>query len=572
MTLAPAWNPWQAAFKNAPALQGYDWVIVAEEGFDRPFALLARVIKATVRIGFERRLDRPSLYFTDPVAAPQTTEVEHQIETLLRLLRPLGIVKPTAYTVDFTLVLPDSARQFATERLAKRPFAANKPFMLLNLSSAGRPRFREEDFISLSKRIISATDLAIGLIAAPADQQQAREIALCMASPRIVAVDTPGPLEVAALLEHAPPGAHPRRRDGAPRRRHRHARRDSLVRRLLRKEPLPQFEARLCPARKNGNPTSPWTASWTALQPLFKTKATGVKKPVAPWKSSPPQSNQTWPHSSAASPHPPTGQFSASWPAGARLSRAPSNSARAPASSASPAPGLATTLTDSVVFKALRETYPELHIAAVVHRRRRLLVEHNPYVDQIFSFHKGPQAFWQLQKELRAAGPWQAILQLRGNDPEPRCLSFMIDPDVTVSVPNMTQLSELCGHQVKQPDWDETHGVEQTLRLARYVGATTGEPHLVYAVQDDDRARPGGKIAPHAHREKAPACPATWRRPARGLAGLAGGALRATDPALHDGIEHGHLYPRRRGPGGAPEGTRPAFRQRRRQALSQPRE
>jgi ADP-heptose:LPS heptosyltransferase len=151
--------------------------------------------------------------------------------------------------------------------------------------------------------------------------------------------------------------------------------------------------------------------------------------------------------------------------------------------------GIGDTLTDSVVFKALRETYPELHIAAVVHRRRRLLLEHNPYVDQIFSFHKGPQVFWQLQKELRAAGPWHAILQLRGNDPEPRCLSFMIDPDVTVSVPNMTHLSELCGHQVQQPDWDETHGVEQTLRLARHVGATTGEPHLVYAVHDDDRSR-----------------------------------------------------------------------------------
>jgi ADP-heptose:LPS heptosyltransferase len=151
--------------------------------------------------------------------------------------------------------------------------------------------------------------------------------------------------------------------------------------------------------------------------------------------------------------------------------------------------GIGDTLTDSVVFKALRETFPEAHLAAVVHRRRRLLLEHNPHVNQIFHFHKGPGVFWQLQKELRAAGPWDAILQLRGNDPEPRCLSFLLDPDVTVSVPNMTRLSYLCGHQVEQPDWDATHGVEQTLRIARYVGASTAEPHLVYAVHDDDRAR-----------------------------------------------------------------------------------
>jgi ADP-heptose:LPS heptosyltransferase len=95
---------------------------------------------------------------------------------------------------------------------------------------------------------------------------------------------------------------------------------------------------------------------------------------------------------------------------------------------------------------------------------------------------------------LRAAGPWDAILHLRGNDPEPRCLSFRIDPDVTVSVPNMTRMSYLCAHQVVQPDWDATHGVEQTLRIARYVGADTREPHLVYAVHDEDRARMEEKL------------------------------------------------------------------------------
>ena len=40
-----------------------------------------------------------------------------------------------------------------------------------------------------------------------------------------------------------------------------------------------------------------------------------------------------------------------------------------------------------------------------------------------------------------------------------------------------------------QPDWDDTHGVEQTLRIARYVGADTKEPHLVYEVKEGDRGR-----------------------------------------------------------------------------------
>lgn len=156
--------------------------------------------------------------------------------------------------------------------------------------------------------------------------------------------------------------------------------------------------------------------------------------------------------------------------------------------------GIGDTLTDSTVFKALHETFPGIRLAAVVHRRRRLLLEHNPYVRQVFLFHKGPLAFRRLLRELHAAGPWDAILQLRGNDPEPRCLSYLLNPDITVSVPNMTRLGWLCGHQVVQPDWDATHGVEQTLRIARYVGADTDEPRLVYAVRDEERDRMEEKL------------------------------------------------------------------------------
>src|SRR5271154_3864254 len=55
--------------------------------------------------------------------------------------------------------------------------------------------------------------------------------------------------------------------------------------------------------------------------------------------------------------------------------------------------GIGDTLTDSVVFKALKETFPGCYLGAVVHRRRHALVEHNPYIDQVFLFQKGPRSF-----------------------------------------------------------------------------------------------------------------------------------------------------------------------------------
>lgn len=203
LALASGWNPWQAAYNNASHLQDYDWVIAVKGGFDRRLAFLTRLTNAAVRIGFERHPDRPSAYFTHPVALPDKPSEEHQIETLLRLLKPLGLVKPTGHTIDLSLHLPDSALAFAAQVLAKPPFASAPRFMLINLSSTVGIKFREEDFIALSRRLHGSTDFAIGLVAAPLDQQKAHEIAMCMGSKRIIAVDTPGPLDLAALLDKA---------------------------------------------------------------------------------------------------------------------------------------------------------------------------------------------------------------------------------------------------------------------------------------------------------------------------------------------------------------------------------
>ena len=203
LVLASSWHPWVAAFKNAVVLQDYDWVIAAKGGFDRRLAMLTRLTNAPVRIGFEAKGRESSGYYTDPVAPPDEKLEEHQIETLLRLLAPLGLRRATAFSVDLTLKLPESALEFAAEVREKPPFGTAARFVLINISSTATLKFREEDFITLTKRILNLSDYAIGMVGSPKDQAIAREIAVCMASKRITAVETPGPLELAALMEEA---------------------------------------------------------------------------------------------------------------------------------------------------------------------------------------------------------------------------------------------------------------------------------------------------------------------------------------------------------------------------------
>jgi len=275
--LEPGWNPWQAVLKNAARLQDYDWVIATKGGFDRRLAVLSRLTNAAIRIGFERRADRPSIYYTDSVAFPDHPNDEHQIDTLLRLLKPLGLVKPTQFTVDLSLRVPDSAREFAAEILAKPPFAPSNPFMLINFSSTVGLKFREEDFISLARRIMSSTDLIIGLVAAPADQQKAHEIAACMGSKRIIALDTPGPLDLAALLERAvflltPEGgaAHLAAAVGTP----------ALV--LWSEGPFKKWYSRgkrhAFVHAEAGEQIIPVERVWNSLQPYLNPKSGGVEK------------------------------------------------------------------------------------------------------------------------------------------------------------------------------------------------------------------------------------------------------------------------------------------------------
>jgi ADP-heptose:LPS heptosyltransferase len=277
IVLEPGWNPWQAALKNAARLQDYDWVIAAKGGFDRRLAVLTRLTNGAIRIGFARHADRSSAYFTDPVALPDEPQEEHQIETLLRLLKPLGLVKPTIFTVDLSLRLPDSAREFAMEILSKPPFDPARRFILMNLSSTVPLKFREEDFFALAGRVLGSTDFTIGLVGAPADQQKAREIALCMASKRITAVETPGPLDLAALLEHAaclltPEGgaAHLAATVGKP----------ALI--LWSEGPFKKWHSR---GRKHafvhaepGEETIPVERVWQALQPFLTQKKGSVEK------------------------------------------------------------------------------------------------------------------------------------------------------------------------------------------------------------------------------------------------------------------------------------------------------
>jgi len=203
IVLASSWSTWQSLYNNAVALQNYDVVIAAKGGFDKRLAALTRLTNAPTRIGFEPSPGAGRRYFTDPVALPERAQDEHQIETVLRLLKPMGMVRSTAQSVNLSLRVPEESEAFAADLRAQPPFTDTPGYMLINYSSTVNLKLREEDFIALARRVLGATKLAIGFVAAPLEQQLTHEIAMCMASRRVIAIDTPGPMDLAALMKKA---------------------------------------------------------------------------------------------------------------------------------------------------------------------------------------------------------------------------------------------------------------------------------------------------------------------------------------------------------------------------------
>jgi ADP-heptose:LPS heptosyltransferase len=149
--------------------------------------------------------------------------------------------------------------------------------------------------------------------------------------------------------------------------------------------------------------------------------------------------------------------------------------------------GIGDTLTDSVAIRALKESFPSSHIQVVMHRRRLALGLHNPFIDELIAYHKGLFSFFSLYRKLSRPRP-DLIVILRANDPDIWPLAFLVNRDAILSNPIMTRFKFLISHPTVFPQWDTTHGVEQTLGMVGRIGGGTASKGLVYEVTDEEFA------------------------------------------------------------------------------------
>ncbi|MEI6032836.1 MAG: glycosyltransferase family 9 protein [Verrucomicrobiae bacterium] len=149
--------------------------------------------------------------------------------------------------------------------------------------------------------------------------------------------------------------------------------------------------------------------------------------------------------------------------------------------------GLGDSLLDSAGIRALAETFPGIHLEAVVHHRRRDISSRNPFLKKLHFLRKGPTTFWTLWQDLRRRGPWDAVLYLSCHDPEARCLGYLLARDATIGLARRTKMPWLCARNIDEPGLHRAHLAAQAVRVAQEAGASEGPARMVYDVVPADR-------------------------------------------------------------------------------------
>lgn len=149
--------------------------------------------------------------------------------------------------------------------------------------------------------------------------------------------------------------------------------------------------------------------------------------------------------------------------------------------------GIGDSLFDSAGIRSLAESFPGIHIEVVAHHRRPDIARHNPFVQMVHLFRKGPAGFLHLWKTLRARGPWDAVLYFSCHDPEVRSLGYLLAPHHTAGFCWTTQMPWLVAHLLPAEPFERAHFAAQAEALARVAGTRPSTPRMVYEVREEER-------------------------------------------------------------------------------------
>ena len=122
---------------------------------------------------------------------------------------------------------------------------------------------------------------------------------------------------------------------------------------------------------------------------------------------------------------------------------------------------------------AIRQRYPNAHIAALIHHAYVRLFRNHPALDDVVTYHGGYHSFLGTARILRQ-GNFDLALILHGNEPQATPLAYLSGARFIFKLPNTSRFRFLLSNTEPVLGWkDFGHGIEQRLAVAALAGAAT---------------------------------------------------------------------------------------------------
>ena len=124
---------------------------------------------------------------------------------------------------------------------------------------------------------------------------------------------------------------------------------------------------------------------------------------------------------------------------------------------------LGDTVLSTAAMAAVRQSFPEARITALIHRDYAPLFRQCDFLDEVIAYHGGWRRFFTTLRALRRTPPDLALI-LHGNEPQATPLAYLAGARFIFKLPNTTRFAFLLSNQEPRLTWrDFSHGIDARL-------------------------------------------------------------------------------------------------------------
>tara|TARA_B100000686_G_scaffold339893_1_gene414711 strand:+ start:5083 stop:6174 length:1092 start_codon:yes stop_codon:yes gene_type:complete len=132
-------------------------------------------------------------------------------------------------------------------------------------------------------------------------------------------------------------------------------------------------------------------------------------------------------------------------------------------------------------IRAVKETFPDSHLTALVHLRKKALLEFNTSIDDLMPIKKNLYYYTTLYKALKKKDPPDAVFLFHTNEPFVYCLTYLVYPGKLAGYRSDNPFDFLLERSIEFNK--KLHVIENNLKMVSLIGAHTNNKKMDFILE-----------------------------------------------------------------------------------------